>query len=151
MAKRDPKWTGFYVEHDPEDDNSDTVGPSRTRQEFAEECDINTIMARYETHGVISHVNQREPMYIDLDNIPDLQAALDILETATASFMTLPAKVRKEFDNDPHQFIAFAEDPASLPKLREWGLALPEKVPDPPMRVEVVNAPPADLADPKSP
>lgn len=149
MARRDPKWTGFYVEHDPvpADIPSDTL----TRQEFAEECDINTIMERYEATGVISHINQREPLYIDLDNVPDLQTALHVLDAATESFMSLPAAVRKEFDNDVHQFVAFAENRDNLPKMREWGLATPEPVPDAPMRVEVVSPAPTPNPTPTPP
>lgn len=150
--RRDPKWTGFYVEHDAADYASDTVGPSRTRQEFAEECDINTIMARYDATGVISHVDQREPVYMDFTEIPDdLQGVLAQLSAGTEAFMTLPAAVRKEFDNDPHQFLQFAANPEHLERMREWGLAEPEKAPDAPMRVEVVNPPaerPPDGASP---
>lgn len=139
--KRDPKWTGFYVEHEPVDVFFDSE-PSRTRQEFAEECDINTIMARYERTGVISHVDPRAPVYLDASESPrDLQHALEILATAETAFMSLPAGVRKEFDNDVHAFVAYAEDPGNLARMREWGLAPPEPVPNAPMRVEVVNPP----------
>lgn len=139
--KRDPKWTGFYVEHAPV--NSDTEGPSRTRQEFAEECDINTIMRRYEATGIISHIDQREPMYLDLAglDVPDLATAMEVLRVAEASFMSLPATVRREFDDDVHSFVAFAENPANVDKMREWGLAKkPDPLPDA-IRVEVINPP----------
>lgn len=151
MAKRDPKWTGFYVEHDPV--TSNTEGASRTRQEFAEECDINTIMARYEATGVISHVDQRQPMYADLTQMPsDLQTAMTMLDAATESFMSLPASVRKEFDNDPYRFVEFAQFEANAGRLREWGLMAPEEVVQPPMRVEVVNpAPQGESAPAPSP
>lgn len=126
--------------------NPDNV--SRTRQEFAEECDINTIMERYEATGVISHVNHAEPMYLDTTIYPDLRGALDAFRDATQSFNALPAKVRKEFDNDPQKFVDFASDPANLKQMREWGLAAPEAVPEPPIRVEVTNAPAESAAAP---
>lgn len=98
----------------------------RTREEFAEDCDINVIMARYEKTGVISHNSPREPRYVDFTEIPDnLQEALTMLDDAKASFMELPASVRREFDNDPMQFVEYASDPSNLDQMREWGLAPP--------------------------
>lgn len=107
--------------------------PSLTRQEFAAECDINILMERYEKSGVISHVNQRTPQYLDLGDVPDLQTAHHIIQNATAEFMALPASVRREFDNDPMQFLKFADDPANIDRMRALGLAapLPEAKPAP--------------------
>ncbi|QCQ84809.1 internal scaffolding protein [Blackfly microvirus SF02] len=104
-------------------------GPSLTRQEFLDECDINTIMAHYEANGVISHVNRAAPQYIDLTTMPpDYQTALGLLAEAETAFMTLPATVRREFNNDPQEFVAFASDPENLPQMRTWGLAPPAPV-----------------------
>lgn len=114
-------------------------GPSLTRQEYAEECDLNVLMSRYEKTGVFPQP-MGPPQYLDLTGMPpDLMSAMAILNDAQAAFMRLPALVRKEFDNDPAMFVEFAQDPANLEQLRKWGLAEPEKVPDPPMRVEVVS------------
>ena len=119
------------------------AGPSLTRQEFAKECDINEIMRRYAKTGVISHTSPRAPQYLDLgDGVPDLITAMNTLIAGEQAFMSLPAVVRRDFDNDPKAFVAFAAEAKNLPKLREWGLAPPEKAPDAPMRVEVVNPPP---------
>lgn len=115
--------------------------PSLTRQEFADECDINKLMAQYEKTGILPTVNGREPQYIDVSNVPDLAEAHRILQEATASFMSLPATVRRDFDNDPIKFINFAEDPENLEKLREWKLAPPAPVEPPPQKVEIINPP----------
>lgn len=124
---------------------------SLTRQEFAEECDINTIMAKYEAGGAISHVNKANPVYLDTTLYPGLQASMDAFREATFQFNQLPAQVRREFDNDPQQFVDFAVDPENLPKMREWGLAVPEKAPDAPIKVEVTNSAPAPEPSPKAP
>ncbi|QCQ84707.1 internal scaffolding protein [Blackfly microvirus SF02] len=119
--------------------------PSLTRQEFAAECDINTLMAQYEKTGVINHFNNGEPRYYDFEEMPDLQNSLHILAEATTAFMSLPAHVRKEFDNDPTKFIEFASDPKNLEKMREYGLAAPAPEPEKPQKVEIVNPePPLD-------
>ncbi|QCQ84940.1 internal scaffolding protein [Blackfly microvirus SF02] len=113
-----------YVQHDPVDFVPE--GPSLTRQEFADECDINVLMAQYEKTGVINHFNRSEPQYLDLTDMPDdLQGTLQLVQDAEAAFMRLPAGVRKEFDNDPIGFVQFASDPSNLDQLREWGLAAP--------------------------
>lgn len=122
--------------------------PSRTRQEFAEECDINNLMEKFEATGVVSHVNQRQPMYLDLgDGVLPLQEALDTVRAATDAFMTLPARARAEFDNDPVKFVEFAQNPENMPRLVEWGLAEVKEV-DPPSRVVVVNPPAASSPSP---
>lgn len=133
-------------------DKSGYVGPSvvvdfantvsLTRQEFADECDINTLMAQYDKTGILpSSMNNNVPQYLDITDIPDYREALDMLAEASAAFMALPAQVRREFDNDALKFVEFAQDPENLPQMRTWGLAPPEKVPEPPMKVEVVSTP----------
>lgn len=121
-----------------------TDHPSLTRTEFAEECDINVLMARYEKTGILpTNMNGNVPQFLDVTEIPDYRTTLDMLNDASAAFMALPATVRREFDNDPLQFVEFARDPENLPQMRTWGLAPPEAAPPEPMRVEVVNpAPP---------
>lgn len=115
--------------------------PSLTRQEFAEDCDINILMSRYEKTGVINHFNNSTPQYLDITDLPDLQGSLTILADAKTAFMRLPAVTRREFDNDPVKFVEFAGDAKNLDKLREWGLAAPLPVDPPPQKVEVVNPP----------
>lgn len=114
--------------------------PSLTRQEFADECDINVLMAQFEKTGIIpSNMNKGEPRYLDVTDVPDLPEALNLLNEATAAFMSLPAIVRRDFDNDPVKFINFAENPENIEKMREWKLAPPAAVEPPPLKVEVTN------------
>ena len=129
-----------YVIHDPEDYGFDTEGPSLTRQEFAEECDVNALMARYEKTGmqIPSHMS-REPQYLDLSDVPDLHTAMNVMREAEAAFMQLPGHIRLEFSNDAVKFVEFAEDKDNLEQLREWGLAKPAEPTPAPQRVEVVN------------
>lgn len=123
--------------------------PSLTRQEFSEECDINVIMAQYEKTGVISHVVSREPLYLDLGDMPDFRTAMDMMAEAEKAFMSLPAKVRREFDNDAREFVEFAQDPANLDKMREYGLAPPAEEPEPPKAAPAPVEPPKAEGGPK--
>lgn len=113
----------FFVKHDP----VDLVCPDdgMTRQEFAAECDINVLLAQYEKTGVLTHYSARSPQYLDVSEVPDLLTAMQVLDQAQAAFMTLPAVVRKEFDNDPVRFMEYAAKPENLDQMRKWGLAPP--------------------------
>lgn len=118
-----------------------------TRQEFADEADVNVLMARFEKTGQLpSVVGTNAPAYLDVSDVPDLMTALQVVEQAKAAFMTLPAKTRAEFENDPMRFVEFAENPENLERMREWGLAPPAEAPAAPMKVEVVNPPPGEKA-----
>lgn len=124
---------------------------SLTRQEFSEECDINAIMARYDkVGGGMPPPPGYEPVYFDFTAVPaTLHEAMQQIGDAQAAFMQLPASVRKEFDNDAVRFVEYAANGDNLEQLRKWGLAEPEKAPDAPMRVEVVNPEPPKETPPK--
>lgn len=96
--------------------------PSMTQQNMRDECNINNIMERYQKTGVVEHLNTREPKYGDFTNVPDYQSALNMVIDAENLFMSIPAKIRKEFDNDPLKFVEFANNPENDQQLIEWGL-----------------------------
>lgn len=121
----------------------DASGDGRTRQEFADECDINILLARYEKSGVLNHYNAAAPDYFDASEMPDLQTAITAMREAERAFMTLPASVRREFDNDAVKFVDYAQNPDNLERMREWGLAPPLPV-ETIVKVEVTNPPPVD-------
>lgn len=95
-----------------------------TKTEFAQECDINVIMKRYEATGQITHLNQRQPMWIDAPDM-DFQGALHLVESARADFMALPSDIRTRFNNDPGQLLAFVADRNNLEEARKLGLLKP--------------------------
>jgi hypothetical protein len=127
-----------------------TEGPSMTRQEFAEECDINSIMKRYEGHvvGGPGNLPPMVPQYYDFGEMPQtLMEFMEMQSRAEEAFMSLPAVVRKHFENDAMQFVEFASDPGNLGQMREWGLAAPAKAPDAPAAPGAVSgAAPAGAA-----
>jgi hypothetical protein len=73
-----------------------------------------------------------EPVYYDFTEMPDtLLGYMQLMEQADNAFMTLPASVRREFDNDAAAFVDFASDPSNLEQMRDWGLAPPAPTPAP--------------------
>ena len=57
-------------------------GPSRTKQSFKEDCDVNVIVNRFVSGGELTHLNRLAPQYGDVSNAVDLQAALELVEEA---------------------------------------------------------------------
>lgn len=123
--------------------------PSLTKQEFQRECDINNIIKHFGTTGMFNHVNARaaQGAYQDLPDAVDFQESLHTIKAAEDAFMTLPAKVRDRFGQDPAEFLAFMADPANLEEIRKLGLAKPLEQAPPPLEVKVVN--PAQEETPK--
>lgn len=134
-------YSSVYIDK-PRDGYIDTT-PSRTRQEFKDECDINILMAHYERNAVMPPQNGKTPQYFDASNVPDFRESLDIAREAQEAFMRVPAHVRKELDNDVYKFVEYAQDEKNIDQLRKWGLAEPLPEAPVPMKVEVVNSPPA--------
>lgn len=117
---------------------------SMAKQAFADECDINLIMARYEKTGVIDHVNRRAPVFDDFTDVVDYQTALNVVSEAEGMFADLSARVRARFDNDPAKLLEFVQDPANVEEARSLGLLKPvEELP--------VAPPPPPVPEPPSP
>jgi phage internal scaffolding protein len=102
-------------------------GKSRTSQEFAEDADINNIMARYVKTGTV-------PMYMDrnmLDgdmHVMSYHEMQNVIADANSAFASLPATVRARFENDPAKYIEFVSDENNLEEARELGMLSPEAV-----------------------
>lgn len=99
--------------------------PSRTRQSEREDCDINAVMARYERTGIITHTKQIQGQYGDFSNIPSYQEAMNQIMLAQNQFNSLPSDLRKQFENDPVQFVHFMDNPDNEEKARSMGLLNP--------------------------
>ncbi len=100
---------------------------SCTKQEFHSECNINTIMAKYERDGSIDHVRDRDGDYGDFSEIVDYQSACNSVIDAQEAFAGLPARLREAHGNDPARFLAWFDE-ASEDDLREAALLPPKEV-----------------------
>lgn len=112
--------------------------PSLAVQSEREDADINTIVRRFGLTGTIPE-GLTPPTFGDFTGIDDFQTALNAVNQARDLFMQVPADIRGRFENDPQKFVEFCSDEKNIPEMRKMGLAIPEKMADPPMRVEVVN------------
>lgn len=115
--------------------------PTMAKQSFKDECDINTIMKKYQTTGLVSHVNSIVGSYGDYTNVADYQLHLNQVLAANEAFMELPAAIRKRFDNDPAHLLSFLQDEKNRDEAIRLGLIDPPAPEPPPQRVEIVNPP----------
>ena len=102
---------------------AEPVGESLTQQHFKRETDIVEIIKKHDRTGIIEHVARGVAQYGDYSEVNEYREALDMVNSATANFMNLPADIRKLFDNDPGAFFEFATDPKNEEKMQELGLA----------------------------
>lgn len=102
--------------------------PNKTmaKQAFKDECDINTIMSKYEKTGLIEHVQNVQGSYGDFTSVQDYQLSLNQVIAAQEAFDALPAKIRQRFANDPAHLMSFLQDDANLDEAVRLGLVPPE-------------------------
>src|SRR5229473_1881652 len=79
-------------------------GESFTRQSEANDADINVVIRRFVSTGVMP-VNTREALFMDVSDVGDFRKVRGHIEHATTFFMSLDAKVREFFRNDPAEFL----------------------------------------------
>jgi len=102
-------------------------GESMTQQQFKDECDINNILKRYQTTGIMPN-GTREPMFDDFTQMPDLQEAFAIIQLAEKDFVqNCPAVLRKRFGNDPLEFVNYLNNPENYDEAVKLGLINPRE------------------------
>ncbi|WNK13768.1 MAG: internal scaffolding protein [Microvirus sp.] len=120
-------------------------GDGRTKQSFKDECDINRIMGRYLSTGILpEHLTRALAQYVDCTSV-DFQEAQLVVAGAKSLFAELPSAVRSRFHHSAAAFLEFAENPVNGPELAEMGLATLRRDP------MGGGSPPADRASPVPP
>ena len=95
--------------------------PTLAQQQFRDETDINTILERFGRTGeLIVPVNV--PEFGDYTEVGDYHSAMNMIIEAQSAFDALPARIRKEFDNDAGRFVDFVLDENNRDKAVEMGL-----------------------------
>lgn len=107
----------------------DDGSPSLTRQEFADDCDINRILAQFQKTGAMSHFAKYGPMYGDFSAL-DYQSAQNLIIRARQMFDDLPSAIRNLVAT-PAGFLDWVQDPKNAQTLVEMGLARSPSSPNP--------------------
>lgn len=103
--------------------------PGLAKQEFKEECDINTILKRFGLTGELPQVSAL-PQSGDFTGITDFKTACDMVAAAEAAFLEFPAHIRARFDNDPGRMIAFLDDDKNREEAEKLGIVTAKPVPE---------------------
>jgi len=116
-------------------------GPSRTKQDFKDDTDVNKIMARFRTTGQLTHLRKVEGQYIDCTTVPDFGTMYLKVRQAEDVFMALPSRTRARFENDPAQFYDFLRDDSNYDEAVSLGLVEKKvpKEPEPKVEPKVVE------------
>lgn len=125
--------------------------PSRTKQSFKDECDINRIMRRYLNTGIPPPMNTNASAYGDFTTVDDYFDAVTRLREAQNQFDALPAHLRRRFNNAPSELLMFILNSQNRAEAIELGL-IPKPPGEPaPTKVEIVNAPAGQPQPPTPP
>lgn len=114
-----------------------------TKQEFAKESDINTIIKGFERTGLVPVANL-ERAFADVSQVGSFDEALRLVTEAKQAFMQLDPKLRSRFQNDPQQLLAFLENADNYDEAVKLGLIVKKEAPPTPK--EPPKAPPAPPA-----
>lgn len=99
------------------------LSPSRTQQQFKDECDVNNILRNYVNTGVLTHTSATPPQFGDFSEMPaDYGEALALIAKSEEQFAALPSNVRERFDNKPLNLVKFLQDTNNRKEAEELGL-----------------------------
>lgn len=120
--------------------------PSLTDQQFKDDTDVNIILQKYMKNGM--QIPPLTGQYLDLTELPDFQEAQLIVLKGQEAFMSLDAKVRLRFNNDPAAMLRFLDDPANADEAVQLGLITKHDVD---LRQSTINAKDAKNEDSDKP
>lgn len=102
---------------------------SRTKQSFRDECDINNILKKYQTTGILPDLIKTNPQYGDFSSVETYQESMNVVLHANEQFESLSSHIRDRFNNDPTKFLEFATNPQNGKEMVKLGLAQPIETP----------------------
>jgi phage internal scaffolding protein len=94
---------------------------SLAQQHFKEECDINTILQKFNITGLLPE-QTLSPRYGDFTGIGDYHTAMNRVIAVQEEFEALPAQIRARFENDQQQLIEFLDNSENRPEAEKLGL-----------------------------
>ena len=100
-----------------------TFDESLTEQNHRDKTNISNILNKYKKTGMLTHVNHMQGTYADYPNANDFHEIQNVIANAKSMFESIPSHIRAEFNNDPGQFIDFANNPENREELIELGFS----------------------------
>lgn len=94
---------------------------SKTQQQFAAECDINTILRKFHENGIQPHLQSSQAEYGFAPNESFFESML-LVKQGEETFRNMPAKIRAHFENDPGLFLDATQDETRRQEFVDLGL-----------------------------
>lgn len=116
----------FKTRFSPSEKVISPEGVEPAQQQFKDDCDINSIMRKFQVTGAIDHVAAHQPNY-GMATPVDLHQAMNLITRAEQMFADLPSSLRRRFNGNPTEMLEFVQNPANADEARELGLALSDK------------------------
>lgn len=123
MESTKPKFRKPYVQYERKSHVPE--GESRTKQSFADQCEINNIIQKFQVTGAITHANKHQLHYGETDGTT-FHEAMNIVCEAQEAFSELPSSLRARFGNDPAAYLDFVSNEDNKPEMAKLGLLTPE-------------------------
>lgn len=95
--------------------------PSKTDQQWKEDCDTNIILERFMKTGQLTHVARTPGIFADVSGVKDLLPSMIMLQDARREFDKYPAEIRKKFENKPEKLIEWLQNPENKEEAIELG------------------------------
>lgn len=114
-----------------------TEGTGRTKQSFRDECNIQTILKKYQQGLPIDTGSLQGEQFGDFTNMGDFTTAQRRIRVAQESFQALPSKIRSRFHNEPGELLDFMNDEENREEAQRMGL-----IPTPEPKREIVPSVP---------
>lgn len=95
--------------------------PSRTKQAFKDQTDINRVLDRASKGASLSHLMNHQGSYGDFSDwdANTYEEMLNKISRGNSIFYDLGAEVRSEFGNNPGAFFEFVNNPENSDRLEE--------------------------------
>lgn len=103
---------------------TNNTAPSMTQQHFANDVNINSIIARYNKTGQLPLANSIG-QYGDVSDFRDYKSALDLILRVDDDFDSLPAVIRRRFADSPALLYEFLMDEKNYDEAVSLGLVEP--------------------------
>lgn len=106
----------------------------KTLQSFKDECNINTIVNSYMKTGMWGNSLRgatSKPMFGDFTSVPDFVESQNIIAKANEMFDAMPLNIRKRFNYNPEELLAFVNDENNKEEAIKLGIATEKPKPEP--------------------
>lgn len=114
-------------------------GQDRTQQHLRDETNINHIIAKFKRTGVLQGARTTPPKFGDFTSA-DFMEMHNLVLQAKDDFMSLSARLRSRFANDPARLMAWLENPQNHDEAVRLGLIkTDDQVVDPYITQEEAN------------